>query len=135
MNKFRSLVNDFQSETSIALVFDLAGNLALPGWICLALIPDWAITTMVVKVSVILNSCLYALYISTIFIKYKRPQGTGTKDKESSALPDFSSWKGVLALFRKGKETGLLAAWIHYLAFDLVCGWLIAQDGLRHDIS
>jgi hypothetical protein len=47
---------------------------------------------------------------------------------------DFSSFSGIKNLFSKGRDTALLAGWIHYLAFDLVAGSAVLQDAQQKNI-
>lgn len=42
--------------------------------------------------------------------------------------PDFFTLKGIINLFQKASPETILAAWIHYLIFDLWTGQWIAND-------
>ncbi|KAJ3228479.1 hypothetical protein HK099_000034 [Clydaea vesicula] len=108
-------------EENIHHIFRFASNVALPGWILLAVAPKWKYTKLFVKGSVIVNCSIYGILI--------------VKAIDSKGMPDFSSWSGVLNLFRNGAEPGLLAAWVHYLAFDLLTGLLISNDAADNQIS
>jgi hypothetical protein len=91
------------------------------GWIAISLAPQSFVTKLAVRLSIICNCVLYAFFALGLF--------------EGDSAPDLFTFPGVLSLFRKGPEAGLLAAWIHYLAFDLVVGYLIALDAAKNNIS
>ena len=48
--------------------------------------------------------------------------------KDEGKKGDFFSLKGVMTLFQKSKPEFILAAWVHYLIFDLWTGQWIAND-------
>lgn len=45
----------------------------------------------------------------------------------------FSTLEGVMSL--QGTELFALIGWVHYLAFDLIVGWVIANDADRLGIN
>eukprot|EP01083_Nonionella_stella_P162639 534124_1 len=48
---------------------------------------------------------------------------------------DFFTLDGVVTLFQRSNPEGILAAWIHYVIFDMWTAWWIAtdyQDNIEH---
>ena len=91
------------------------------GWVGITFAPQSFATGLAVRFSIFCNCCLYSFYAVGLFA--------------GGAAPDFFTLPGVLTLFRKGPEAGLLAAWIHYLAFDLFVGYYVALDAAKNNIS
>jgi hypothetical protein len=92
-------------------LFSLASMAALPGWAILIFAPrrwGWlnAIPTVALPLAL---SALYAALILTHF---------------SEADGDFNSLAGVKSLF--ASDWALLAGWVHYLAFDMFVGGVLA---------
>jgi len=90
-------------------LFSVANLVAMGGWGLLIFLPDNKYTNKIVR-SGYLSLGLAALYTYSIFAFSNRfPFGAG-----------FGSIPEVRALF--SSDWGLLAGWVHYLAFDLVIG-------------
>lgn len=104
-----------------AQIFSLMNLLILPGWLLLLLAPRWQWTHRLVMTG--LYSAMYALvYVGLL----------------AMALPearlDFGSLESVASLLQQ--PWMLLAAWAHFLAFDLfVAAWILKDSqalGRRH---
>jgi hypothetical protein len=100
--------------------FSLASTLAMIGWLALICLPRWSLLTVVVRFGLVgLLSVAYAVLIMVYFF---RVEGGG-----------FGSITEVRQLFLS--DGGLLAGWIHYLAFDLFVGLWIAERADRAQLS
>ena len=103
-------------------LFSIASNIALPGWLLLALLPRWRWSARLIA-PVIIPGVLAVLYGFLIF--------TGMRNSGSD-FGAFNSLAGVKGLF--AQDTVLLAGWIHYLVFDLFVGSWEVRDAQREDI-
>lgn len=94
-------------------LFQMAGTAAMAGWVALLVLPRWPVLIATLRYGVIGGlSVAYAVLIMLFFF---RVDGGG-----------FNSIAEVRALFLS--DGGLLAGWIHYLAFDLFVGiWIALQ--------
>ncbi len=101
-------------------VFFLASVLSLPGWLLLVVAPRWRWSAGIIG-PVILPMILSALYVAALALHLPHAQG-GVGSLEEVRLLLRDDWI-------------LLAAWIHYLAFDLfVASWEV-RDAQRSGIS
>lgn len=100
-----------------SLLFKIANSLAASGWIIMILLYDRPLTYKIIFNGLIILLCV--LYVSVIAWSFSEPSNGG----------DFSSLEGVMTLFTNPK--GVLAGWIHYLAFDMLTGLFI----IRHSSS
>ncbi|MGE0617051.1 MAG: ABA4-like family protein [Bacteriovoracia bacterium] len=91
-------------------VFQIASNLALPGWLALAFWPHSRATEWLTG-KALLPLALSALYFAALAVGVTAPGG---------AQGGFDSLANVKLLFQN--DWALLAGWIHYLAFDLLIG-------------
>ncbi|PYC28436.1 DUF4281 domain-containing protein [Aquipseudomonas alcaligenes] len=106
-------------------LFQLASLAALGGWSVLILLPTWSHgPRLVLGVAVVLLCVLYGV---SLF------QALTSRGERSMGKPGFFSLRGVLALFSNPKA--VLAAWIHILAFDLLAGLYIQQQGAAQGIG
>ena len=106
-----------------SLCFSIAGNVAMPGWLLLALAPRWKWTTALIT-SVLLPSLLAIAYAALLGVHF------GEVEQGFAA---FGSLAGVKAAFQ---NDGVLAAgWIHYLAFDLFIGSWEVRDSRKIGLS
>lgn len=100
--------------TNLERVFAVCNAIAFLGWLLLVFLPGWKITQKLVVsggVSLVL-AAIYLLFVVTFF---------------GQASGGFTSLDGVNALF--SHKPTLLAAWIHYLVFDLFVGaWEVADS-------
>lgn len=92
-------------------MFGLANLVALPGWAILALAPRrWPLLNMVP--AIVIPLALSALYAGLMLSSFADASG------------GFGSLAEVRLLF--SQDVMLLAGWVHYLAFDLIVGSLMA---------
>lgn len=101
------------------LIFILANNLALIGWLLLIFAPRWGWTTRLVHAGLI-PAVLAAIYTVLIVTTFGQAEG------------GFGSLGDVMKLFRY--EWAVLTGWIHYLAFDLFIGAWELRDAQRAGI-
>jgi hypothetical protein len=102
------------------LLFQLVSTLVLPAWLLLLFAPRWRWTARIaVGGVVLLLSVTYAV-------------GAWGSFGESD-LASFGSLEGVMTLFTQPEA--VVVGWIHYLAFDLLVGWLITRNAHTHGIS
>lgn len=100
--------------------FSLASTLAMAGWFALLLLPRWPFVVSILRFALI--GLLSVAYTSLIMAYFFRIEGGG-----------FGSIAEVRQLFLS--DGGLLAGWIHYLAFDLFVGLWIAERADRVGLS
>lgn len=106
-------------------LFQLASLTAGAGWLILMALPMWASGPLfVLGVAIVLLCVLYALSLQ---------QALTSRAEPGSGKPGFFTLKGVLALFRNPKA--VLAAWVHILAFDLLAGLYIHQQGVAQGMG
>lgn len=100
-------------------IFSIANSLALAGWIILAVFPraNWANSTVAAR---IIPLTLAAMYIAILILHGKEGRGS------------FNTLAGVVQLFEN--PWGVLAGWIHYLAFDLFIGAWETRDAMERGI-
>jgi hypothetical protein len=103
------------------LVFRVANFSTAPAWILLLVAPGWTGTGRFVHsvVTPILLAVAYALLLFT--------------DMGGGGDANMFSLQGVMAIFDKPQTT--IAAWIHYLVFDLFVGAWIVRDAERRGQS
>ncbi|WP_306251768.1 ABA4-like family protein [Parvularcula sp. IMCC14364] len=95
-------------------IFSLMGLITLIGWAVLVLLPRrwWAAKVIPALIVPSLVAIAYVVLIATSL--------------GGSGGGDFNSLAGVRQLFTS--DAALLAGWLHYLAFDLVVGTIIARQ-------
>lgn len=99
-------------------LFSLASTIALVGWIILALAPFRRLSAITAArlIAALLCGGYAALLIHAFTAGPGLPRGG-----------NFTSLAGVAVLL--GSPMGLLAGWVHYLAFDLFIGsWEVADS-------
>jgi Domain of unknown function (DUF4281) len=103
------------------LLFKLANNAALIGWILLIFLPRWRWSARLIA-PVLIPALLAVLYSLLVVTQFGHSPG------------GFSSLSSVALLFQN--RGMLLAGWVHYLAFDLFVGsWEVRDSqaaGIRH---
>lgn len=107
---------------SAEFVFSVCGNLVLPGWLLLLLLPKWKWTLSLIT-TVIIPFSLGLVYVG-LFVS------------QAGAIPvgaGFGSVEQVGAAF--SNPYILTAGWIHYLAFDLFVGAWEVRDSQRIGLS
>ncbi|RRA98879.1 ABA4-like family protein [Larkinella rosea] len=102
-------------------VFQIVNTLVLPQWLLMIVAPRWKPTEFLAK-SLLIPALLAVFYIYYLFF------GNSALDLQS-----FSTLAGVKTLF--SQDTGLLAGWIHYLAFDLTVGSWMLRHGQRRKVA
>ena len=113
--------------------FKLANIFAMSGWIVLIFLPFWeAGPKFILYGSFILLACLYAFLLKSALTQNKEAT-TEIKDSTSGEKPGFTTLTGVLTLLKD--PVSALTAWVHILAFDLMIGFYIAQQGALLNIS
>ncbi len=99
-------MNDLNPEN----LFKIANSIALVSWIILILFPGWRITRLVVKSGAVSLVLAIGYWLALAMVGFVGiPSGAG-----------FGSLAAVKSLF--SSDWGLLAGWVHYLAFDLLVG-------------
>ncbi|ADM09403.1 hypothetical protein PB2503_06687 [Parvularcula bermudensis HTCC2503] len=102
---------------SLDTLFGLANAFVLVGWIALLLRPGWGVTQRLAGVIIPgLLAMAYVLLLTSV-VQSGLPEEAG-----------FSSLAAVEALFGQAQGAGALAAWLHYLAFDLFVGAWEGRD-------
>jgi ABA4-like protein len=106
-----------------AAVFDLAGTIAIAGWVALlvSLIVAPARRYVWPATQLAIPAILAVTYVLLIF-----------GGREAFESGGFGSITEVRALF--ANDSALAAGWLHYLAFDLFVGTWIVRDGLSRGI-
>lgn len=102
------------------LLFQYANTLVLPAWALLVFAPNWKWTSRIVVSGITL--ILAAVYVLNILPELGKME-----------LESFQTLAGVLEIFKVPEA--VLVGWIHYLAFDLLAGWLIVTDARRLGIN
>ena len=103
-------------------LFQICNTIVLPAWLLLIFAPKWKWTGRIVLTGIVLILCIVYVMgaIETI--------SNGKLDFDS-----FGSLEGVMSLFTEPEA--VLIGWVHYLAFDLVVGWLIVQNAIKHEVE
>ena len=101
-------------------IFQITSQLVLPGWLLLLFASNWKWTSrIVIGIVVTILSAMYAFFVFQAI--------------NLSELSNFGSLQGVMELFTD--PLSVTVGWIHYLAFDLLVGWLIVFDARREGIN
>jgi len=106
---------------TIAQLFDLFNTLALLAWVPLFLPPktifrNWFLEQ---KIATVLLAASYLIFFIVFLFSGESPD------------LDFS-FSGIKKLF--ANDSGLLVAWIHYLAFDMMVGIYECEQALKRGI-
>lgn len=103
-------------------LFQICNTIVLPAWLLLMIAPKWQWTSRIVVGIIVIPLCIvYLLGISETIM------GGGLD------FASFGSLQGVMALFTE--PAAVLVGWVHYLAFDLLVGWLIVQNAIKHGVN
>lgn len=116
--------------------FKLANIFAMSGWFCLMILPTWQYTHFyVLNIAFVLLAILYIYLLKNAMTAGSKANSKSGDEEgsESKDKPSFSNLRGVLALLRNPE--GALTAWVHILAFDLIVGFYIHQEGTALNIS
>ncbi len=101
---------------SLETIFAVVNAWILPGWLLLVFARSWKYTSRLIYYLIIL--LLAATYAWMLL------SDITTFDPEAG-----SSLSNLTTAF--GNERVVLIGWIHYLAFDMLAGLMIAMDGRR----
>lgn len=101
------------------LLFRIANNIALLGWLVLIFLPRWRWAARLIC-PVLIPALLSSLYAALVVTEFGHAGG-------------FSSLSSVGQLFQNPYM--LLAGWVHYLAFDLFVGSWEVRDSQRIGIA
>jgi Na+/alanine symporter len=101
------------------LIFRIANNIALAGWLILIVFPRWRWAARLIC-PVLIPALLSALYAALVVTEFGHSGG-------------FSSLSSVAQLFQNPYM--LLAGWVHYLAFDLFVGSWEVRDSQRIGVA
>lgn len=102
------------------VVFLVANFSTTPAWLLLLVAPTWKGTQALVH-SVAMPLLLGVAYAVLLFT-----------DMGGGGDANMFTLQGVMAIFDKPQTT--IAAWIHYLVFDLFVGAWIVRDAERKDM-
>lgn len=102
-------------------VFQIVNTLVVPQWLLMIFAPRWKPTDFLTK-TLLIPALLALVYSYYLFF------GNSTLNLQS-----FSTLAGVKSLF--SHDTGLLAGWIHYLAFDLTVGSWMIRNAQRQQVA
>ena len=102
------------------VLFRIANNVALPGWLGLVFFPHRRWTARLVG-PVLIPLLLSGVYAALVVTEFGHGGG------------GFSSLSSVVRLFQN--RYMLLAGWVHYLAFDLFVGSWEVRDAQRIGIA
>ncbi len=99
----------------VSKFFEIANLVAMLSWVLLIFLPQTQLTKRLVRTGLasLVLALAYWVAMSTMLVT-GIPEGAG-----------FSSFEGVRLFFTS--EWGILAGWIHYLAFDLLVGVSVYQ--------
>ena len=101
------------------LLFRIANNIALLGWLILIFLPRWRWAARLIG-PVLIPALLSSLYAALVVAEFDHGGG-------------FSSLTSVALLFQN--HFMLLAGWVHYLAFDIFVGSWEVRDSQRIGIA
>lgn len=102
------------AASNLEQIFQICNTIALAAWLLLVFLPGWSWTQKLVVSGgfSIFLAAIYLIFVITFF---------------GTASGDFFTLDGINALF--SHKPTLLAAWIHYLVFDLFVGsWEVADS-------
>ena len=102
------------------VVFSTCNILAMLGWLTLVFLPRWRYSAGLIA-PVIIPSLFAILYVILVLPRVAELWGS------------YSSFPTVVALLQQ--PWIFIAAWVHYLAFDLFIGAWIVRDAQRVGIS
>ena len=103
------------------VIFQLSNSIALLGWLVLVIAsPFWvSFDKLLIGIVVPLFAITYCWLLSQNF--------------QFSDMEKFSTLDGVMELFTS--KVSVTAAWLHFLAFDLMAGIWIKKNAVAHGIK
>jgi len=101
-------------------IFQIVSAIAMISWIILIIFPykSWT-SELLIGVIITLFGIVYTFIIFTSI--------------SPGDFNNFSTLDGVMALFTN--KEGVVAGWIHYLAFDLMAGLYIVNNSRKYNIN
>jgi uncharacterized protein YqcC (DUF446 family) len=103
-----------QRKMNYSQAFQLVNLLALLTWLLLIFLPRMKYTKRIAfGFTIFVLSIVYSWMVFSTF--------------QMDDFKEFSSLQGLMSLFQK--EQAVLLGWIHYLAFDLMAGLYILENG------
>lgn len=93
-------------------------NIILPSWFMIGYNAKSELTTKITSISSVALACVYASIVLPSMIN---------PPKDGPPM-DFFSLQGVVNLFKNSNDEGILAAWIHYVIFDMWTARWIGRD-------
>ena len=117
---------------------------AAPGWLALMYDPSWEYTDTLVCLGTGVNCVIYFLTLGLEVLfgrSVKKPADPDrAREKKNESLfrsknGGFFSLRGVMTVFRTGSVRAMIGAWVHYFAFDIVVGRMMALDAEEVGIS
>ena len=105
---------------SLELCFSVASIAAMAGWLALLAAPFFPKVASFAS-QLLVPGLLCLAYTVLILVYWSGAEG------------DFNSLNGVMKLFTRPEIA--LAGWLHYLAFDLLIGGMVAQMARANGIS
>ncbi len=102
-------------------LFKMANSIAILGWIVMVVLHNRPLTFKIIFNGIIVLLC--AFYAAVVCYSMSQPSSGG----------NFSSLEGVKTLFTN--PIGVLAGWVHYLAFDMLTGLFIIYHSSKNNIS
>lgn len=102
------------------VLFRIANNIALLGWIVLIVLPRWRWSARLIA-PVLIPALMAMIYVTMVVTQFGRGPG------------GFTSLSSIALLFQNRRM--LLAGWVHYLAFDLFVGSWEVRDSQRIGIA
>ena len=106
----------------IELVFTIVNTAVLPFWLLLIVAPHAKVT------DVLVHSGLVGVVYGVIYIGYLGATMLGDSP-EGAGMGSLASLQAAFS-----DPRAMLAAWVHYLVFDLFVGAWITRDAKRHGI-
>jgi len=106
--------------TFLETIFTVVNIWVLPGWLLLILARSWKYTSIIVCYLVVL---VMAVTYTVLFFS-----NINTFDPEAG-----SSLNNLTQAF--GNPQATLLGWVHYLAFDMLAGLVVAMDGRKLGIN
>jgi hypothetical protein len=101
-------------------LFSLGGNLVMPFWLLMIVLPHWRWTKRIIQ------SPWIAIGPALIYVALVLPQAANLVD-------DFGGLSDVARLL--GTPFGATASWVHFLAFDLLVGRWAYLDSRERRVS
>jgi hypothetical protein len=100
-------------------------NLTIVGWACLIFVPKWKRTP---QVTLFLPLVYSYIYVGALVSPLLFPDPT-----QETPEMDFMTFAGVVNLLKDPNT--VFAAWIHYVAFDLIVARFMVLDSIERGVT